>query len=53
MTKEPTKQPSPSKDDAKRESVKESIKERPDYYDVDPNKPLPPSGDPRGPKKVN
>jgi hypothetical protein len=42
----PDPQPS-NDDDAKRESVKESIKERPDFYDVDPNKPLPPSGDPK------
>lgn len=43
----------PPSDDEKKEVVRESIKERPDFYDVDPNQPLPPSGDPHAPGKTN
>lgn len=55
MAKEPTPPPNPKpSDDDKRDVIRKDIQDRPDWYEgIDPNKPLPPSGDPRGPGKTN
>ncbi len=38
--------PAPAPEPSREDVTRESIKERPDFYEVDPSKPLPPSGDP-------